>query len=322
MNPSPVTTFVALFLLSNSIFYDPATASSCNESTAPVSGLFSIAPEMTGKTRQDKLAVTVCYSMASNAATGELADEAFLFDGETQRLRAALSWPLSDDWMLGADIAWVGHSGGFLDSLIDDWHQAFGLPDGIRDSLAQDNLRYELRQNGLELLRLTNHQSGLGDTRLHLRRRLLENQSHWLGAQLSLKLPSGRFEDLTGSGKADVTLALHWIWQGERLSLRSSIGSSKLGQSEFGDVQRTAASFLNASVAYRLSNRFSIDTGIGLRQSAIDSNLRAFSEPASALHMGLEITTAKKWRIRLGFSEDIRVESEPDIVFRLSLTRD
>ncbi|MEM7277155.1 MAG: DUF3187 family protein [Pseudomonadota bacterium] len=287
----------------------------------PVAGLFSSAPDFYGQIDENSPQWSLCYALANNAATGELDNEAFLFDGQTQRVQASISWPVNDDWTLSLDAGGVIHSGGFLDPLIEGWHGAFGLPNGIRDSLPSDALRYELRQDGLSLLNLTERQSALSDTRVHLSRRLLQTQNQWFGAQLTIKLPTGRFDNLSGSGATDVSLGFHWHWQGSRIRLRSGIGYSRLGVSDFGSIQRRNIGFAKAGLNLHLTNRYSLDVGLDLRQPVLKSNLRAFSDPAAALHAGLNIETAAKWRIRLGFSEDIRVESEPDVVFRLMISR-
>ena len=60
------------------------------------------------------------------------------------------------------EVPWLEHSGGDLDSLIDDWHDLWGMSDGGRSDVPDDLLdyRYATRDGGFGL---QDDASGLGD---------------------------------------------------------------------------------------------------------------------------------------------------------------
>ena len=64
------------------------------------------------------------------------------FDGESTRIDLRLRYALSDRLELQVDLPWLRHQGGRLDGLIEDWHDVFGLPNGDRDTVDEDQLLY------------------------------------------------------------------------------------------------------------------------------------------------------------------------------------
>jgi Protein of unknown function (DUF3187) len=69
-------------------------------------------------------------------------------------------------WEWGVQIPYVGYDGGSLDSFIEDWHAAFGLPKGGRNNAPRNRLNFFYQRNGVTQLSLTNASAGIGDVRL------------------------------------------------------------------------------------------------------------------------------------------------------------
>ena len=77
--------------------------------------------------------LTVSADMASHLRADGSGAELVLLDGETYRQSLSLRHGLGGGWEFLLDIPAVSHSGGVFDGFIENWHDAFGLPQGDRD---------------------------------------------------------------------------------------------------------------------------------------------------------------------------------------------
>ncbi|MDH4008648.1 MAG: DUF3187 family protein, partial [Desulfuromonadales bacterium] len=98
--------------------------------------------------------LSTSFDMANNASLSTRKNEQILFDGESYIATLGLRYGLTDTLQLGIDLPWVWHSEGFMDSFISDWHDFFGLPNGDRDDLKNDQLDYLYSRRGKEHLAL------------------------------------------------------------------------------------------------------------------------------------------------------------------------
>jgi len=79
----------------------------------------------------------------NTAWTNDFIDEpTYTIDTETRMLSFGLDYGVAPNFQLGIDVPVVWRGGGVLDSFIDSWHRAFGLPRGGRELVA-DN-QYEI----------------------------------------------------------------------------------------------------------------------------------------------------------------------------------
>ena len=168
------------------------------------------------------------WNAASHAMTESRDGTTVLTDGETHSLTARIQ---ADAGRLrfGAQLPWISHSGGFLDSTIDAWHEFFGLPEGIRPNLDQDQLSYIVQRQGTDLYRLDEPVSGIGDLQLGMSVELGSFAKHaqpgtisgyfrripWR-LSLNLKLPTGDIDKLTGSGAVDYAIGIGWRAPGRK----------------------------------------------------------------------------------------------------------
>ena len=63
--------------------------------------------------------------------------ESLVLDAETASLRLAETVQINADWFAGAELQLLRTGGGFMDSLIEDWHEFFGLPNAGRERRPQ-----------------------------------------------------------------------------------------------------------------------------------------------------------------------------------------
>jgi len=70
-------------------------------------------------------------------------DRRFLIDGETHTLDLNVARGVGTNAQIAVRVPLRWRGGGFLDGLIDKWHQVFGLPNGDRPSFVENAFRVE-----------------------------------------------------------------------------------------------------------------------------------------------------------------------------------
>ena len=271
-----------------------------------------------------KTTLHTSFDLASHATLDTSSSEAILLDGESYIATLGLRYGLSDTLQVGIDLPWVWHSEGFMDSFITDWHDFFGLSNGDRNSLKDDQLNYIYFQNGEERLRLQDEVNGLGDLRLQLAWQFKSTEQSAFTLQTQIKAPTGDADKLTGSEAWDVSLALSAqrdfsIGNGQG-ALWGGFGVSWLGDGEVLEeaVEDFAASgWLGAgwSPLDWLALKLQVDSHTAL----YDSNLNELGEPAVILTMGGTLGLGEQTSLDIGVGEDLNVNASPDVTFHLRL---
>ena len=248
-------------------------------------------------------------------------EESLLLDGQTDALTLSLRYGLPQQWDVEVTVPWRHHSGGFTDNLISSWHRLFGLPDGNRDSYPTDALHYQLSQPGHDrhLLRSV---SGLGDIHVAVSRPLLAIDGGQLGISAGVKTASGRASDWLGSGATDIYALLRFSGQqlgGRPLWWHGQVGGTWTGDSNlFGPYQRRSLWFAGLAAEWRFTPHWSALMQYDGHSALLQGALEAVGEPAGMLSMAVRWRPTGHWMIDAGFSEDVVVESAPDITFLLN----
>ena len=61
--------------------------------------------------------------------------------------------------------------------------------------------------------------------------------------------------------------------------------------------------------------------GLDMRSSVVRADVSDLDGVAGALHIGVAVTPLPRHTVRFGFTEDIFVSTQPDVVFRLQWSR-
>ncbi|MGE0432248.1 MAG: DUF3187 family protein [Planctomycetota bacterium] len=123
----------------------------------------------------------------------------FLFDYETTRFTLQLRAGLGDGWDAGLELAVIHRHGGFLDALVEDFHNLIGELQLGRDQVPRNRVHIELRDSlGTRIVADTTA-TGLADPVLRLRRELtpLGHGQPSLVAGLEVKVPIGGIDSGT-----------------------------------------------------------------------------------------------------------------------------
>jgi len=264
----------------------------------------------------------------SNQFISNLADgESLLLDGETTQVTLRHRQRLSACWQGEVVLPFFQHSGGEFDRAIDDWHQFFGLPDAGRDTFPFDQLTYRYADESGERVRVDSPESGVGDISVSVQRTLsCQATADTTGAEpivrVGLKLPTGSVSELRGTGRVDTYVDIQSpVWSnGGRWRAGASIGMLYAGNNERLAPQRNLVVFGAAGSQFRITQRYRIMMQLDWHSPFYRSALTELNDPTVVFSAGLRYLLGRKQTLELTISEDVAVETAPDIVARLAWT--
>ncbi|MDJ0758382.1 MAG: DUF3187 family protein [Woeseiaceae bacterium] len=261
---------------------------------------------------------------ASHAIVEEEGDESLIIDGETIRTLVDVRYGVRPGLEVGIELPYVMHQAGNLDSLIDTWHDIFSLPEGTRDDRPQDVLDFTYSTAEGDVVAFTERTQGLGDVRLFAGLDLASSDKHKRALRLSVKLPTGEAEDLLGSGGTDVSVGVSGdiIAAGDNpdFSVFYRANVTYLGEPDvLADIYNDVVWQFSAGFAYALHPCFALNAQSTLRTSLYDSEIETLGEPALTLTFGGTIKLTDRLSLGLGVTEDIKVNSAPDVTFNVGL---
>jgi len=296
----------------------------------PISGAYNFVDSTEGAELLGKgqLAFSLTSLVSSHSVLDEQGAESVLFDGETARLEWRLRYGFGERIELGIELPWVWHSAGRLDSLIDSWHDTFGLPDGFRDDLPRDRLRYRYADERGIRLDFQESTGGLGDLRLmagfRLGNRLGNATDHRLALRFGLVVPTGDADELLGTDAVSVSAGfagdLRSVGGSERFSAYYGAHLSWIDEPALlPDRHREWVGHVSGGFGYRVSPRVDLRAQVAVRTATHDSELLVLGEPSVALSFGGNIRLSERYLLSLMVGEDIKVNSSPDVTFLLAL---
>lgn len=295
--------------------------------SGPLSGLFGwpVSSEGSRLAADGRSDWQVHATFASHSVVETAGEQSVVLDGETTRLWLDWRHGVSDRLEVGVLVPWVWHESGSLDSLIGGWHDFFGLPQGNRPGQPEDRLLFRVVRDGSELARLDRNSNGIGDLRIHAGWALREDRGSGLALRVGLKLPTGDSDRLLGSGATDFSIGLAGDvdapWDVQELSGFWRISALWLGTPDvLPDDARNVAGQLSAGLEYRFTERFALGVQSTVRSAPFDLALDPLGDWAMSLSAGAHFRLPGDWRLSLGFNEDVKVESVPDITFLLTVS--
>ncbi len=257
----------------------------------------------------------------SNFGTTDSTDRgSYTLDGEVIEARLQGEHALGEDFALRGELAWRQLSGGSLDSLVENWHDVFGLPSGSRHRLPEDALLIEYRVGETTLLQFDDDSTGIADIPLSLGYQLTASEHGAVATWLTLKLPTGKAEDLTGSGAVDVALSLAGERQlSDRWQVFGQANVVWLGKGDVpADLQHDFAGSLLAGTTWLAWSSLRLTAQLEANTAVLDTGTDLDGD-AVVLTLGGNYRTNAGWVWEFGISEDQLADASPDIVFLLGV---
>ena len=263
------------------------------------------------------------FNWASSAIVQHAESESLLVDAETREVRFNLTRSMGERWAVQLQLPYRYTGAGNLDSFIDSWHDFFSLPEGHRSDLPRDQFRIRYERNGVTLIDADTSSEGLADVTAALGYQWVSNERTHVSAWLTVDLPTGNADKFNGNGSTDVSLAL----AGEqRLSKRwtgfAQAAVTHLGDGDlFGDQQRSIAWSGLAGVSADVWRGLELKMQVDAHTAVIDDSTLDYLNDAVILTVGGAWKFKSGWQLDLGVSEDIAVETSPDVVFVIGVRR-
>lgn len=259
----------------------------------------------------------VDFNWGSTALARSNARETLLVDAETQEWRFTLQRSVSERIALRLEAPYRRISAGSLDSFIDDWHDAFGLPEGARPHLPQDQLSIIYERDGVRRYEFESPASGVGDMAVGFGYSLAARETSSLTAWATIDIPTGDSARLTGNDAVDASLVLAGEHRfAERWTTYGQVGVSWPGGGEvLRDQQRNPVWSGMAGLAWRVLQPIELKLQVDARSAVFDDSKLDLLNEAVVLTVGGAVHFDSGWRLDLGVSEDVGVETAPDVVF-------
>jgi len=270
----------------------------------------------------------VMLDYASNYVEDTNAGEHIVLDGESARITLNGRYGLAEGVECGLEIPYVIHGGGFLDGFIINYHDFFGFPQGGRDQAPRNRLRYLYSRDGQEKMRIDSSSNGLGDISLFAGFQMYHDGKEFPNAvalRTSLKLPTGDSGQLHGSGSADLAIWLtassdhklaagHWTIFGDAGIMGMTDGKV------IEEQQRNLVGFGSLGAGWSplswIAFKVQLDAHTPLYK---DSQLRELNAEAVQLLIGGTLSLSKQTTLDIGVSEDLIVNTSPDVSFHFDL---
>jgi hypothetical protein len=241
-------------------------------------------------------------------------------------MRAALDlrWGIRPGVEVGFELPYVTHQSGNLDSLIDTWHDIFGLPEGTRDDRPSDLLDFSYSDASRERLNFMQSTRGIGDLRVYGGLAIGSTANHQRALRVSVKFPTGDSDKLLGSGGTDVSIGIAGDLQkfsgSTRLSAFYRGNATYIGKPDLlADRYRDVVGQLSGGFAYAFNAAFELNAQSTFRTAVYKSEIEKFGEPSLTLTFGGNIRLKEHLVLSLGVTEDIRVGSAPDVSFNIGV---
>jgi hypothetical protein len=251
-----------------------------------------------------------------------------VIDLEMTVLDFGLAVGVTNRFSLGADVRFASMSGGFLDGFLEDFHDAFGLPDYGRSQRPDNEFLYYIEKDGEQWFEsefggMHPVDSSLSAEYLLTDRGDSQAPGGRFTAALSyaLKLPIGDEASGFGSGKFDHRVALPLRWIGDPVALYLVPAFSLLSDPDTlgADVQvlNVIGTFFAAEWAF--SRNWSVLAGLNFYTSPFENTgIGQFDDDSLQLDVGFIWNPDPDVRLELSFSEDL-TRPAPDFALRMGL---
>lgn len=181
-------------------------------------------------------------------------------DMELLRTSFNFRYGIIENLELGLELPFLSFSGGFMDSFIQGYHQAFGFPNAGRDRVPNGRFNYQITQNGGSLFQADQSDFGLSDLSLFQKFKFMDESKSIPGIAFksALKIPSGNSGEATGSGRVDFAFSLLAEKSFKRLHGYTQLGLMALGgHGTLDPILRKAAFFFAQAFEFNVTEHMS-----------------------------------------------------------------
>jgi hypothetical protein len=245
-------------------------------------------------------------------------DESLLVDGESVALDLGYENSLTSSWRYRFTVPVIHDSGGVLDSVIDTWHQMLGFSRGYRPFYPKKQIDYSYSGRGK--IDLNHSQTSVGDISADAGWYAIDDAHRTLSLWGGIKAPTGSVANLTSDGAWDGALWAHAALRWPRWQLAAEVGVAQpFGDEIFAGAAHRSSAFARFAATRTLGPLWSLRAQLDGQTGHVDGSELRFLGSSLQLTVGAARRIGRKWRLELGFAEDIAVNTAPDITFFLGI---
>jgi hypothetical protein len=271
---------------------------------------------------------TLALDASNNFAPGVGTTDSVMLDGETYAFTLSARYGITPKLQVGIDIPYLANSGGFLDGFIEGFHNLFGLPQGWRKSYPENRLLYQYTRYGATRVLVDDGSSGIGDIRLTGAWQLYHDGSEAplaVALHAGIKFPTGNSHRLFGSGSTDFAL---WITASDdfrlplgHLTLYAAAGGLAMTDGDvIRDQQRNLVGFGSVGAGWSPLDWLALKAQFDGHTSFYGgSDLVEVNSGSVQFTGGGTFGLTRDTFLDVGVSEDLMVDTAPDVVFHFAL---
>jgi hypothetical protein len=270
-------------------------------------------------TRADAGAVLAAtFSIMNTLESERRSTQQLLVDGESDTLRLSYEDSIAHNWRYRVTVPVIRDSGGFLDSAIDSWHRFFGLDRGSRPYYPKNQLVYFY--SGKNRIDMQDSGTSIGDVSAETGWYAADSATRTISLWGGLKAPTGSTRRLTGDGAWDAAFWAHAArrWPDWRLAVELGL-AQPMGDEIFAGSAHVTSAFMRGAATRDLGPVWSLRAQLDGQTRRVAGTEPRFLGPSAQLTVGAARQLAHRWRLEMGFAEDVAVNTAPDITFFLGI---
>lgn len=270
------------------------------------------------KTGQSRWSNTLAITNAINIESNN--NESIYLDYEAYRYNFSYQYGVNENWNIKLDIPLIHQTGGFLDSAINNWHDALNLPQSFRPLVEDDQYEVSYSYQNQSMIDLDESSTSLGDIQIALAHSLVESSETTMSVWGSLKLPTGDKEKLSGSGAADLSV---WLALNQQLSedwlINVNSGAVFLGKDKYQDIPLSDyALYGHVMLGWLVTDSIDLKVQLQGHSSYYDESELKILGGTYFLTFGTSINISECQQLDFAVSEDIKTDASPDATFLIS----
>ena len=218
------------------------------------------------------------------------------------------------------DLPFVAHEEGLLDNAIENWHDALGMSNSKRKGPG-NQLGFLYARDGTTLYEMNSPSSGLGDIQLSAALSIKEASNvdgTTISLRSSIKLPSGDYDDLHGSGATDFSLGAyasdtHTLFAHD-VGVSGFVGGVLLGDGKvLANIQRSAVPFAGVAASWHATERLGLVAQLYAQGAYFDSDLEELGGETIQLAVGLNYRPLRRaLLLKFAVVEDVTANATTD----------
>jgi hypothetical protein len=268
----------------------------------------------------DGQTLSATFSISNTLNVENRPQESLLVDGESDVLTLTYEDSIGESWRYRFTAPLIHDSGGFLDSVISDWHRFFGFPQGSRPYYPKNQIVYSY--SGFGNVDITRSQSGIGDVSGEMGWYPIDDPHRTVSLWGGLAAPTGSASKLTGDGAWDGSVWAHGALRWAKWQVAAELGVAQpFGDEIFDGAAHKTSVFARFAATRALGQQWSLRAQLDGQIGRVEDSEIRFLGPSLELSVGALRRLGEHWRLEFGIIEDAAVNTAPDITFFLGIRR-